>query len=253
MSTEEKIKMINQVVANYFAKNKQEVKIVAKDLMPEFMEAGIFTSNHRDGLPLRKLLRDLDSKSQLSKIPLLHPERKGRNTYWYFVSNSNTIPTTEVHTKPRVKNSIFKEKKYKDEHYVIDLCDEVLNLTASRQHRFDFLLGDVHKDGVTRTKLPVDAYYKELNLVIEYYEKQHTESVAHFDKPDVKTVSGVSRGEQRKLYDQRRKEQLPKNGINLIIIDYTQLSHNGSKDLIRDKEKDIAVLKTILEKYSQTK
>ena len=37
-------------------------------------------------------------------------------------------------------------KKDKDEHYVLDLCDKILRLTSSRQHRFDFLRGDVNKE-----------------------------------------------------------------------------------------------------------
>lgn len=85
-----------------------------------------------------------------------------------------------------------------DEYYIIDLCDEVLGLKVSRQHRFDFLRGD------TGRKLPVDAYYKERNLVIEYHERQHSETVRLFD--DKMTVSGVPRNIQRKIYDERRKE-----------------------------------------------
>lgn len=79
-----------------------------------------------------------------------------------------------------------KKGKARDEDYVIDLCDEALGLTASRQHRFDFLRGD----GNPGVKLPVDAYYEKKKLVVEYYEKQHTEAVPFFDKK--KTVSGVS-------------------------------------------------------------
>ena len=48
---------------------------------------------------------------------------------------------------------VKKNRQSSDEHYVIDLCDEVLGLKASRQHRFDFLKGD------TGVRLPVDAYY----------------------------------------------------------------------------------------------
>jgi len=44
----------------------------------------------------------------------------------------------------------------KDEHYVIDLCDEVLGVVSSRQHRFDFLLGDTNKLRKA-VKLPVDS------------------------------------------------------------------------------------------------
>ena len=46
----------------------------------------------------------------------------------------------------------------KDEHYIIDLCDHVLGMTALRQHKFDFLRGDPGKHGRCR-RLPVDAYY----------------------------------------------------------------------------------------------
>ncbi|QII47139.1 hypothetical protein GVT53_10775 [Flagellimonas oceani] len=118
---------------------------------------------------------------------------------------------------------------------MIDLCDQVLQQTAIRQHRFDFLKGD------SGTKLPVDAYYPTLNLVLEYYERQHSESVPHFDKR--MTVSGISRGEQRKRYDERRKIELPKNGLKLIILNYTEFAHNSGKRLIRDLSNDIEVIK----------
>lgn len=139
----------------------------------------------------------------------------------------------------RVKTNKTKQiaaaTKQSDEAYIIDLCDEVLNLKSLRQHRFDFLRGD------SGTKLPVDAYYPTLNLVIEYYERQHSEAVPHFDKR--MTVSGISRGEQRKLYDERRRIELPKNGIDLIIFDYTEFQHTSGKRLIRDTVNDTEVIK----------
>lgn len=123
-----------------------------------------------------------------------------------------------------------------DEYYVIDLCDEILGCKASRQHRFDFLKGD------KGTRLPVDAYYPLLNLVVEYHESQHTKSTPFFDKKQ--TVSGVSRGEQRRIYDQLRRELLPKHGIKLVVISYTDFGQ--SKKLKRnpsfDKEKITAIL-----------
>lgn len=130
----------------------------------------------------------------------------------------------------------YKGRAASDESYVIDLCDEVLKMKASRQHKFDFLVGD------TGRKLPVDAYYESLNLVIEYHERQHTEAVSLFDNKS--TVSGVSRGEQRKIYDQRRVEILPKHGIKLIIISYRDFG--TSKKLQRNRNNDILVVKTLL-------
>jgi hypothetical protein len=121
----------------------------------------------------------------------------------------------------------------KDEHYILDICDAVLKLKSSRQHRFDFLRGDTNKKGNSFT-LPVDAYYAELNLVIEYKERQHTESVKFFDKPNVITVSGVHRGEQRKLYDQRRLDVLPKHNITVIELFYSDFKHDRKKRIIRN-------------------
>ena len=121
-----------------------------------------------------------------------------------------------------------------DESYVIDLCNEVLKQKALRQHHFDFLRGD------SGTKLPVDAYYPSLNLVVEFKERQHTEEVKFFDKRQ--TVSGIGRGEQRKLYDQRRRDELPKQGIQLVELDYSDFEHTSGKKLMRNKEEDLKVL-----------
>jgi hypothetical protein len=241
----EKINLVNNAITKYFKQNPSVSKVMAKDLMPLFIREKIFNKDQREGLPIRQLLRDLDNVNQLQLIPSVLAERKDTNTNWYFIklkgntSNQNVIQS--VPKKPKVE----KEKGTsldKDEHYVLDLCDEVLNNTASRQHHFDFLLGDAG------TKLPVDAYYASLNLVVEFREKQHTEEVKFFDKPNKMTVSGVHRGEQRKLYDERRRKVLPENGIKLVEISYTDFSYDNSKQIIRNREKDIKVVKDILTK-----
>lgn len=116
-----------------------------------------------------------------------------------------------------INKPIITKHKIKDEIYVIDLCDEILGTKALRQHCFDFLRGD-SINGKRGRKLRVDAYYESKNLVIEYNEKQHTEDVAFFDRK--KTISGITRKEQRKLYDERRKVVLPQHGISLVVISY---------------------------------
>ena len=85
---------------------------------------------------------------------------------------------------------------------------------------------------------------------MEYRELQHTEAVPFFDKPDKKTVSGVPRGEQRKLYDKRRREVLPEHGITLIEISYFDFMYEGkSKRLVRNKEKDLDVVRNKLSAF----
>lgn len=50
--------------------------------------------------------------------------------------------------------------KLNDEDYVLMICDYVLKCASSRQHKFNFLLGDPGKNGKSR-KLPVDALLRK--------------------------------------------------------------------------------------------
>jgi hypothetical protein len=131
----------------------------------------------------------------------------------------------------------------RDEHYIIDLCDEVLGMKAERQRRFDFLRGD----GNPGRRLPVDAYYPTLNLVIEYREKQHGEPVEFWDKRP--TISGISRGRQRLKYDSRRRRVLPRHGIALVELPYADFEHGAGKRLRRNSDRDKKVLRDRLSKW----
>jgi very-short-patch-repair endonuclease len=125
----------------------------------------------------------------------------------------------------------------RDEHYVLDLCDEFLGLKASRQHCFSFLSGDPNLRGY-RKPLPVDGFYPDLKLVVEYHERQHRERVSFFDNKA--TVSGMSRGEQRRRYDERRRDLLPKHGYALVVLEVDEFAHNMAKRLLRNsQDKDI--------------
>ena len=121
-----------------------------------------------------------------------------------------------------------------DEHYLIDICDRLLQRTASRQRRLPFLLGDPGKNG-RQAKLPVDAYYPDLSLVIEVMEHQHREPVPFFDRR--RTVNGISRGEQRRRYDQLRQTILPQRGLRLVCLETAAFDLRGGK-LRRDPERD---------------
>lgn len=132
-----------------------------------------------------------------------------------------------------------------DENYVLDLCDEVLGERSSRQHLFDWLAGDPSPTTGSARRLPVDAYWERCGLVVEFREHQHYEPVTHFDKPDRLTVSGVHRGEQRRIYDQRREELIPAHGLRLIIIKSTDFELRGKK-LRRSPESDREVVRRSL-------
>ena len=50
-----------------------------------FVDAGIFKMDYdRRGLPIRKVLRELDEKNQLDLIPYVVVERKDKNRNWFF-------------------------------------------------------------------------------------------------------------------------------------------------------------------------
>lgn len=134
----------------------------------------------------------------------------------------------------------------RDEHYIINLCDDELKQTGKRQHRFPFLRGDkaqrvngkivdvLQEQGV---ELRVDVYYEDLKLVIEFMEIQHFQPVKLFDEPI--TCSNVSRGEQRRIYDQRRRIRLAENRIHLIELHYNYFKHRvRSGRLLHDIESD---------------
>lgn len=242
------IAQINEVIAEYFNTTKEDC-IAAKDIMPALINAGVFTKDTKKGLPFRKVLRALDEENALDKIPFVHAERTEKNTYWYLVrEGAKYIPKVETATISKKQFGLNKRVN-SDENYILNLCDELLNDTASRQHRFPFLLGDFHKDKKSRTKLPVDGFYENINLVIEYRDKQPTEETPVLDKPTVKTISGVSRDEQRKIYDQRRRDVLLRKTINLIEINYYAFEYDSQLNIIRNKEKDIEIVKELIKDF----
>lgn len=156
--------------------------------------------------------------------------------------SSNTFDKSTIKTD---KPARVTQRPNRDEAYVLDICDKVLNLKGLRQHRFDFLRGD------TGIKLPVDIYYPTLKLVIEYREKQHTEEVSFFDKR--MTSSGIIRGKQRKKYDELRRTEIPKNDLELIELDYSEFGHTKGKSLIRNKEEDEIIIREKLKMYIPVK
>lgn len=130
-----------------------------------------------------------------------------------------------------------------DEHYVLDLCDEVIGSRGERQATFPWLVGDLSPKTGRARRLPVDGHWPTLNLVVEFQEKQHTEAVPLFDRRA--TVSGVPRGAQRRLYDQRKLEILPQHGIRVVVIHKFEFTTRADK-IVRDHEHDIAVVRARL-------
>lgn len=130
-----------------------------------------------------------------------------------------------------------------DEAYVVELCEQILGQKAVRQARFAWLLGDPNSLG-RRARLPVDACWPHLHLVVGYRERQHTDGVPFFDRRH--TVSGVGRREQRRRYDELREELPPAHGVRLVVVPVAALSHDGRGRLLRDADADRRVLRGLL-------
>ncbi|MEN4477430.1 hypothetical protein [Mycolicibacterium cosmeticum] len=131
-----------------------------------------------------------------------------------------------------------------DEHYVLDLCDEVLGVVGRRQQRFDWLRGDPSAKRPHGTELPVDGYWPSLGLIVEFQEEQHSQPSPFFDRRQ--TVSGVGRAEQRRRYDERKRSEIPEHGMQLIVIEKSAFTVK-SKRIARDRARDLAVVREHLD------
>lgn len=242
------IKKINEVVANFFDENENKEWIPIKDIMQDLVEAEVFTKDVKKGMPFRKVLRALDKAKELDKIPAIHTERKDQAVYWYLVRDGKKF--VEKETTNRVSEN--KEKKAKtinDEAYIMNICDELLLHTSVRQFTFENLLGDYHKDGKSRTALPLDAYYEEKKLVIELINKRSPVPKKGIDKGKRRTISGVNRQEQRLKYQLRKQEFLEKEEINLVEFDYALFEVDEDLQLVRDENKVKTVLQKLLKAF----
>lgn len=247
-NNEDRIAQINKVIAHYFSSHTDKDWIPVKALMQDLVQAGVFAKDVKKGLPLRKVLRALDESKTLDTIPLLHAERTETAVYWYFVREGATFIPNDAITSVSRKVKAKAVRESSDEFYIVDLCDQLLSEKASRKHTFSNLLGDMHKRGKTRTKLPIAAYYEIANLAIEFVEKPNN-SAAYLAKLEAITSTGISRAEQIIKYNKRRREVLEKKEINLIEVDYASFECDDQKNLIRNKDADLSLLKKILKQY----
>jgi hypothetical protein len=128
--------------------------------------------------------------------------------------------------------------------YVIDLLEELLGEKAEREQRFPWALGDVSPKTGRRTKLPFDAVWPSRRLIVEVDEDQHRRPVDFWDKPDVQTVSGVPRGEQRAIYDRRKRDAARDRGFAVIEIPWER----RPPPMRRDRESDLWRLRRLLKR-----
>ena len=228
------IERINGIIESHFVANPDLKIIPAKDLMPAFIKAGVFTKDNKNGKPIRDFLKDLQRNDQLGQIPFVHTVQENKSTFWYFVPTNTAAPTQFYKREdgPTKREIALQVRNASDKTYVLDLCDAVLEVKAEREKRFNFLIGDLQKDGRTYTKLPVDAYYGSLKLAVEFHEASHDET--------------PTRAEQRAMYEKRRATELPKNDITLIVIPFEAFKADAEQRIIRNEKNDLKIVKQFL-------
>lgn len=86
-----RIHAINKVLKEYFEDNPNQGPIRAKEFMGLFVKKGIFNQDSKDGLPIRNLLRELDSENRLSDIPYAIGKMKRKNKNWFFAKPQTNI------------------------------------------------------------------------------------------------------------------------------------------------------------------
>ena len=81
--TKDKIVLMGYAIQdNLININLSEAK--PKDLMKVLIEKGYFDKDHRNGLPLRNILRDLDDTNELYLLPQVRVKILEKNRNWFF-------------------------------------------------------------------------------------------------------------------------------------------------------------------------
>ena len=78
-----KIVKMGYVIQDYLiSKSLNNVK--PKELMDMLIQKGFFKKDNREGLPLRDVLRQLDTDNLLYLLPQVSVDRKEINRFWFF-------------------------------------------------------------------------------------------------------------------------------------------------------------------------
>lgn len=81
----QKVGKIDQIVFDYFTQNPKVKEVQAKDLMEDFVKAGVFSKDYKAGLPLREFLKKVEDSNNLDLFKKATLIRNEETKYWFFV------------------------------------------------------------------------------------------------------------------------------------------------------------------------
>jgi hypothetical protein len=128
-----------------------------------------------------------------------------------------------------------------DEEYLLDICDQVIGRKSLRRHRFYFLRGENGR------KLPVDAFYPGINLVVEYRRRPPVGRVPghRIAGSDLGAAGGGAD-------DEKRRAELRRRGIRFLLLDVLDFKHDAGNRLLRSRERDLSIVQEQLAKSMRT-
>lgn len=129
--------------------------------------------------------------------------------------------------------------------HVISLLAEILGSQPEREKTYAWALGDVSPKTGRAALLPFDAVWEDRQLIVEVDEDQHRRAVKFWDKPDVLTVSGVSRGDQRGIYSRRKRETARAMGYMVLEIPWERKPPPDKRDRDDDRRQLVELLRGV--------
>lgn len=123
MDTSEIIKM--GYVIQAFLEKEKLVDAKPKDLMPVLIEKGFFKKDHREGLPLREILRELDYRDELYLLPQVRADRKEKNVSWLFNAVIGFEPNKILEFQNFLKTDTFN--RYQSWNHCYEVFGDISN------------------------------------------------------------------------------------------------------------------------------
>lgn len=198
------ISAINQAIRLYFDRHPAENKVLAKDLMPLFIQLGIFSADYRNGLPIRNLLRQLDKDKKLGLIPALLAERKAQNTNWYFIRTARTESQKEapksIATPDKSLHAVRRKRSFEP------IADEYSNVLI-----LGSLPGDASLQQQQYYANPTNQFWKLMAALFPGFPSSYTERCLRLKQEGVALWDVLEEAEREGSLDSAIRNSVPNN------------------------------------------
>ena len=121
-------------ISDYFKDHSGTTKFPAKDLMPYLEQKNIFKKTGNERNPVEDLLDLMSENDHINFFPWALGEGDSTRSRWSFgFLKGGSLEELE---EKIIDEQTSKFVEFGDENYLLDLCDEILDQKALRQHLF---------------------------------------------------------------------------------------------------------------------